>query len=97
MEKKYYVLHLLPPRPTFAMDMNEEEKAIMQQHVVYWKGLLDAGSAIVYGPVIDPKGPYGLGIVWTLSEEQLQSMISKDPARAICRYEWFAMQAVVRE
>jgi hypothetical protein len=34
--KKYFVLKLTPPRPTFAEDMTEEERTIMMQHAAYW-------------------------------------------------------------
>ena len=61
--KKHFALKLIAPRLTFAKDMSAEERAIMQQHVAYWKGLMDAGNVLVFGPVIDPKGVYGLGIV----------------------------------
>jgi len=94
MEKKHFVLHLLPSRPSFAMDMNEEERAIMQQHVVYWRELMDKGMVIVYGPVMDPKGPYGLGVVRVDDEEQLKTLIANDPAGTINRYEYFPMRAI---
>jgi len=50
------VIRLLPPRPTFALDMTAEEAAMMAEHVAYWGGLLERGVAIVFGPVGDPKG-----------------------------------------
>jgi hypothetical protein len=46
-EKKYFVLKLIPPRPTFAQDMTEEEKKIMKEHGAYWIGLMNQGIAIV--------------------------------------------------
>jgi len=62
-EQKHFFVKLIPPRVTFMMDMTDAEKAIMQQHVVYWSKLLEKGTAIAYGPVLDPKGPYGVGII----------------------------------
>ncbi len=35
-EKKYFVLKILPTRPTFMQDMTEEERNIMLQHIAYW-------------------------------------------------------------
>lgn len=96
MEKKFYVLHLLPPRPTFALDMNEQERAIMQHHMAYWKELMDKGSVIVYGPVMDPKGPYGLGVVAVSDEDELKNLIANDPANGLNRYESFPMRAVIK-
>jgi uncharacterized protein YciI len=70
MEKKHFFLKLNPPRPTFAQDMNEEERNIMNKHVEYWKGLVDKGVVIVYGPVFDPEGGYGIGVVEVESEKK---------------------------
>lgn len=79
-EKKHYVLKLIPPRPTFATDMTETERAVMMEHVAYWKDLLDKGIVIVYGPVADPKGTYGIGIVGVDDDKQLNTLTSNDPA-----------------
>jgi hypothetical protein len=93
-EKKSYFLKLNPPRPTFVMDMNEEEKGIMQAHIGYWSDLLSKGVAIVYGPVFDPIGAYGVGVVTVDSEEELALLIESDPANGLNRYDFFPMQAV---
>ncbi len=97
MEKKFYLLHLIPPRPGFALDMNEEERKIMMQHVAYWNEFRLKGVALVYGPVMDPKGPYGLGIVAVDDEKQLMDLMGNDPARNLNRYEYFPMKAVLAE
>ena len=60
---KYYVFKLIPPRPTFAADMTAEERGLMQTHVEYWRSLMAKGMVVIFGPVADPAGPYGLGIV----------------------------------
>ena len=52
MEKRYFFLKLVPRRPTFAQDMTAAERAIMMQHVAYWKKFLDEGKVLVYGPVM---------------------------------------------
>lgn len=41
------------------------EGELMQEHFNYWKDLADRRIAIVYGPVEDPKGVYGLAIMET--------------------------------
>jgi hypothetical protein len=38
------------------MDMTESERKVMGEHVTYWTALRDKGIAIVFGPVLDPKG-----------------------------------------
>jgi uncharacterized protein YndB with AHSA1/START domain/uncharacterized protein YciI len=77
---KYFFCRLLPPRPTFAMDMNAEERAVMQAHAKYWHGLLQAGSVVVFGPVGDPNGPWGLGIVRAADEATAHALEAADPA-----------------
>ncbi len=95
MDKKYFVLHLLPCRPDFAFTMTAEEQNIMVQHVGYWKELMKNGKVLVFGPVLDPKGPYGLGIVAVDSEQEIATFIGNDPASMINTYEYFPMRAVV--
>jgi uncharacterized protein YciI len=96
MDKKHFVLKLVPCRPTFAQDMTAEERAIMMQHVAYFKDLMDKGMVIVYGPVMDPKGVYGLGVIEVDDEAQVQAIIANDPASQINTYEYYPMRAVVQ-
>ena len=96
MGKKYFVLYLNPSRPDFAQTMTPEELNIMQDHIAYWQPHLANGTMIVYGPVFDPKGAYGLGIVGVDTEDELRSLINQDPAGKINSYEYYPMRAVVR-
>lgn len=93
-DKKYYTLYLRPCRPDFAFTMTEDERAVMTQHVAYWKEKMALGKVIVFGPVFDPKGPYGIGIVQVESEEELAGFIDGDPASTINNYEFFPMNAI---
>jgi uncharacterized protein len=93
--KKYLVLKLNPPRPTFAQDMTAEERTIMQKHVGYWMDLMNKGFVLAFGPVIDPAGAKGLGIVSVESEELLKTMMQEDLANGLNSYEWYPMMAVV--
>jgi uncharacterized protein len=77
--KKHFVLKLIPPRPTFAEDMTEKERDIMKQHAAYWKDKAYQGIALVYGPVLDPKGVYGLGIIEVDNEAQARVFAEDDP------------------
>jgi len=95
--KKHYFLKLVPPRPSFATDMNPDERTIMMQHVGYWTGLMQQGVAIVFGPVLDPAGVYGIGVVAVDDEGQLKKVIECDPAVQLNRYEyWLMAQAVYK-
>jgi uncharacterized protein YciI len=77
---KQFLCKLIPPRPTFAQDMTEVERKIMQEHVVYWKGLSDRRIAIIFGPVLDPKGTWGVAIVEVASEPGAHILGRNDPA-----------------
>jgi uncharacterized protein YciI len=95
MEKKYYALKLIPCRPDFAQTMTDEERSIMQQHVGYWMDFMNKGHVVVFGPVFDPAGAYGFGVVSADTEDQLQSFMQNDPAATINKYEYYPMQAIV--
>lgn len=60
---KYHVFKLISPRPTFMSDITPEERALMGQHLAYWREMMAVGTVVVFGPVLDPTGPYGLGVV----------------------------------
>ena len=51
----FYFCRLLPPRPSFAHDMNEAERALMGEHSAYLQKLAEKGTAVLFGPVADPK------------------------------------------
>ena len=76
----YYLCRLIPPRPSFAMDMKPAEAKTMHEHVAYWTDLLGKGKAIAFGPVMDPKGPWGVGIVSVRDAAELRELQEKDPA-----------------
>jgi uncharacterized protein YciI len=97
MDKKHYVLYLLPSRAGFMQTMTEEEKGIMQQHVAYWATYLEQGVMLVFGPVFDPNGGYGMGIIEVDDEQQLKALLEKDPASKINKYEYYPMRAVTRK
>jgi len=79
MSDTFYFCRLIPPRPTFAMDMDDDERALMQQHAAYWRAKMDEGKVIVFGPVGDPKGPWGLGVLKLAGEAELKQVSEGDP------------------
>jgi uncharacterized protein YciI len=76
----HFVYKLIPPRPTFNRDMSEAEAATMGRHVAYWQELVDRGTAIVFGPVSDPAGAWGLAVVEAETNEQVRTLGDADPA-----------------
>jgi hypothetical protein len=78
-EKKIFFIRLIPPRPEFAMSMSEEEKILMQEHIVYWQHLLRKKMAFAFGPVFDKKGGYGIGILEVENDEIALAIMEQDP------------------
>ena len=59
--------------------MTDMEGELMQKHFNYWKDLVDRRVAIVYGPVEDPKGVYGIAIIETEDETSAHDIRVNDP------------------
>jgi len=95
--KKSFFLKLNPPRHAFMQDMTDEEKSVMQKHVAYWAPFIENGIVIVLGPVMDPKGGYGVAVVAVDSEEQLNQIVADDPANGMNSYEIYPMRAVIKK
>lgn len=91
----YFFTKTNNPRPTFQLDMTDEERAIMQSHVAYWSEMASRGAAVVFGPVMDPQGVYGILISQVRDEAELRAQIEHDPANGLLRYEVFPMARAV--
>lgn len=78
--KKFFFVRLIPPRPSFSLDMTPEELDVMRRHAGYWAELLKQGVAIAFGPVADPKGGWGAGILKAESERAVLELRDGDPA-----------------
>jgi uncharacterized protein len=77
-----FVFRLKAPRPTFALDMTNEEREIMTLHAAYWQPMVDSGRMVVFGPVLDESGSWGLGVVEADDEEEIRAFADGDPAVA---------------
>jgi uncharacterized protein len=75
-----FVFRLVAPRPDFAMTLSDEEREIMGRHAAYWKPLVEAGRMVVFGPVLDSTGSWGLGVVESEDEDELRAFAAADPA-----------------
>lgn len=82
MEKQFFFFKLVPPRPSFSQDMNDAERAIMMEHIEYWRGLTQQGTSVLFGPVLEPSGGWGLGIVEVENEAAAKAIGDKDPSIA---------------
>lgn len=74
-----FVFRLTAPRPTFALDMTDDEREIMGRHAAYWQPMIDAGRMVVFGPVLDNGGSWGLGVVEGDDEDELRAFAAGDP------------------
>ena len=75
----YFFAKLIPPRPSFAFDMSDAEKSLMQEHGAYWTQLASSRQAVVFGPVADPAGPFGLVVLEVDTELEAQRLTANDP------------------
>jgi hypothetical protein len=91
----YVFIRTNNPRPTFHLDMTPEEKDVMQRHVAYWTGYAERGVAVVFGPVLDPRGVYGIGVYRVDDVAHMHRLLADDPARGLLAYEVFEMPLAV--
>ncbi|MGH8426853.1 MAG: YciI family protein [Gammaproteobacteria bacterium] len=76
----YFLYKLNSPRPSFPADITPDERKLMQEHVVYWGGLMSQGLVIAFGPVADPKGSYGISILRLKEGADANTLGAGDPA-----------------
>ena len=79
MAKGHFFVRLIPPRPTFAFDMSEDERHLMDLHAAYLKGEFEAGRLLLYGPVLAPEGSFGLVVVEAQDEAEVHALMRGDP------------------
>ena len=60
--------------------MSDEERAVMTRHVAYWTERAREGIAVVFGPVLDPAGAFGVGIYRAADEATMRQLMEADPA-----------------
>jgi uncharacterized protein len=74
-----FIFRLKAPRPNFALDMSDEEREIMGRHAAHWQPLIESGQMVVFGPVLDSSGSWGLGVVESGDEDELRALAARDP------------------
>ncbi len=74
-----FVFRLNAPCPTFALDMSDEEQEIMARHAAHWRPWIESGQMVIFGPVLDSTGSWGLGVVEADDEEELRAFATDDP------------------
>ena len=74
------MFRLQASRPSFALNMTDEEREIMGRHAAYWQPFIDSGQMVVFGPVLDSTGSWGLGVIEAEDEDELRAFAAGDPA-----------------
>ncbi len=74
-----FVFRLKAPRPNFALDMTDEEREVMGRHAAHWQPFVDSGRMVVFGPILDSTGSWGLGVVEADDEDELRAFAAQDP------------------
>jgi uncharacterized protein YciI len=77
---KHFFYRLNSPRPSFPADITPSEIALMRSHVAYWSSQMAEGRVLAFGPVDDPRGSYGIGIIQLQDDVDPQMLGDNDPA-----------------
>ena len=80
MSETLFLFRLVPPRADFAQTMTPAEQDAMQRHQAYWQDLLAEGRVVVYGPVADPEGIWGMGVLRAADRGQVLEIGNSDPS-----------------
>ncbi|MGE2832873.1 YciI family protein [Mycobacterium sp. SMC-4] len=60
--------------------MTDAEQQAMTEHMAYWQQLLSDGQVVVYGPVADPEGMWGLGVLRVRDRAEALAIGAADPS-----------------
>jgi uncharacterized protein YciI len=84
-----FLFRLIPPRADFAQTMTASERQAMARHTEYWLQMLDDGRVVVYGPVADTEGVWGLGVLRAESQQEAILLGQNDPvvALGVCTFD----------
>ena len=94
MNKQHYFFKLIPPRPTFPQDMNDDERRLMDEHGRYFQEHFQAARLLLYGPVMAPSGTFGLAVLEVDNEAEARQFGEGDPSvrAGLNRFEICPMQ-----
>jgi len=75
-----FLFRLIPPRADFAQTMTADEQKAMAEHMFYWEELMADGKVLVYGPVADPEGVWGMGVLRVADRAEVLEIGERDPS-----------------
>ncbi|GEO99141.1 YciI family protein [Methylobacterium haplocladii] len=76
---KYYLCKYIPPRSDFLPTMSTQEKGWMAEHGAFLDDLLEQGTIVAHGPVMDPNGGYGVSLYRIADDQDIEAFTSRDP------------------
>ena len=79
MSKQHFFVRLIPPRPTFPMDMTAEERSLMMEHVKYTHESFSEGKVLIFGPVMCA-APFGMAVFEAADESEVKATLENDPS-----------------
>jgi uncharacterized protein YciI len=75
-----FLLRLIPPRADFAQTMTDDERKTMADHLTYFEQLMADGKVLVYGPVADPEGVWGMAVMRVADRAEVLEIGARDPS-----------------
>jgi uncharacterized protein YciI len=60
--------------------MSESERALMMEHGAYVRKFFDAGSVLIYGPVMDAAGSFGMAVLEMEDMAEAERFAQGDPS-----------------
>lgn len=51
----------------------------MGRHTAHWRPYVESGQMVVFGPVLDDSGSFGLGVIEAEDEDELRAFAAADP------------------
>jgi len=74
--------------------MTDSERALMMEHVRYTHGQFAAGKVLIFGPVLAPDGPFGMGVFEATDEAEVRAILEQDPTvkAGLNRFELYPMR-----
>lgn len=51
----------------------------MGRHAAHWHPRVESGEMVVFGPVLDSTGSWGLGVIEAEDEDELRAFAAADP------------------
>jgi len=79
MDKKHFFVKLIPPRPTFAMDMTDDERRLMGEHGQYTMRHFAAGKILIFGPVMAADSVFGMAVFEVDDISEVRQILDNDP------------------